>query len=144
MSNIYYTDGAQSSKDLVGGWAVVYISDEAATEAIVEYGYEETTTNNRMELTAVCHALLAFNEEAAEAQEPLDCRIYTDSAYIANCFAQKWYERWQHNGWKTAQRTPVVNKDLWERILQLYNKMADSYAVRARTHKENKILEIHL
>jgi ribonuclease HI len=68
------------------------------------------TTNQRMELQAVAEGLAAV---------PTDRRvhIYSDSAYIVNCFRDGWWKRWEKNGWRNSQKQPVSNRDLWERIL---------------------------
>lgn len=151
---IIYTDGAHSSKTNIGGWAYVLVTGETSEQHA--YGSEYNTTNNRMELTALLRAM-QYVDNLPNADE-LN-HIYTDSAYIANCFAEKWYKKWRENGWVSASRTPVKNKDLWEQILELYetgsfiiekvnghsdvlyNNLADKYAVYAREHpdKEEKI-----
>ncbi len=80
------------------------------------YGGEKNTTNNRMELTACIKALEQIRWEKAQVD------VYTDSAYLVNCIQQGWYKRWQKNGWKTKNKKPVENRDLWERLLELLNK----------------------
>lgn len=147
-----YIDGAYSSKTNYGGWAVVALpvidtSDDPGYEHHCIYsGYEKNTTNNRMELTALKKALEYI------LTYPMPTTIYCDSAYIVNCFKQKWYITWYKNGWRTSKKTPVLNADLWIDILRLYektshyttiekidghsghmgNEMADRYAVMAR------------
>lgn len=107
-----YTDGAYSSKTKKGGWAYVIVQND---HTVCCNGGEVNTTNNRMELTAVLQALkICANIDEHHA-------IYTDSAYIANCFEQKWYVKWKNNGWRNAAKEPVKNKDLWEQIFVLYN-----------------------
>jgi ribonuclease HI len=76
-------------------------------------GAERNTTNNRMELLACIKALEAVKNRS------LPVAVFTDSAYLANCLLQKWYLRWQKNGWQTAGKKPVENKDLWLRLLAL-------------------------
>lgn len=68
------------------------------------------TTNNRMELTAALEAL-------RHLRTPCAVRLHTDSAYLANAFNQNWLRGWQRNGWKTAGKKPVENRDLWEALL---------------------------
>ena len=153
MINYIYTDGAHSSATNFGGWAIVY----TCGNSINSYsGYEYNTTNNRMELTAVIKALQLLKIN------PNNAIIYTDSAYIANCISQRWYINWANNGWRTAKKTPVLNQDLWNELLNLYhyvnlgatveikkvqghsgealNELADYYAVKAREQgaKENE------
>ena len=67
-------------------------------------------------------------------------KIYTDSAYIANCFADKWYVKWRENGWKTSDKQPVKNQDLWTRILALYIKYHtrfDIEIIKVKSHAGN-------
>ena len=101
-----YTDGACSGNPGKGGWAAVIIEDK--NEKTIS-GSEPLTTNNRMELSAVINAL----KEVGSAE--LD--IYTDSKYVKNGI-ESWIKNWKINGWMTAAKQPVKNKDLW---LELYN-----------------------
>ena len=96
-----YTDGACSGNPGKGGWAAVIIEDE--NEKTIS-GSEMLTTNNRMELLAVINAL----KEVSSAE--LD--IYTDSKYVKNGI-ESWIKNWKLNGWMTAAKQPVKNKDLW-------------------------------
>ena len=73
-------------------------------------GGETSTTNQRMELTGPIEGLRSLPGHRAVA-------IYSDSAYVVNCFRDKWYERWRQNGWRNAQKKPVDNRDLWEALL---------------------------
>lgn len=106
---IVYTDGACSNNPGPGGWAAVLMYGENRKEIS---GGEEVTTNNRMELTAVIKALSSL-------KEPCRVKVHSDSAYIVNCFKQKWHQNWARNGWMTASKKPVENKDLWEQLLEL-------------------------
>jgi len=74
-------------------------------------GGEARTTNQRMELTAVVEALRVV---------PGDLVIVSDSNYVVQCFHDRWWQRWQANGWRNAQRKPVANVDLWEPLVELY------------------------
>jgi ribonuclease HI len=96
-----YTDGACSGNPGKGGWAAVIIEDK--NEKTIS-GSEPLTTNNRMELSAVINAL----REVGSAE--LD--IYTDSKYVKNGI-ESWIKNWKINGWMTAAKQPVKNKDLW-------------------------------
>ena len=96
-----YTDGACSGNPGKGGWAAVIIEDK--NEKTIS-GSEQLTTNNRMELSAVINAL----REVGSAE--LD--IYTDSKYVKNGI-ESWIKNWKINGWMTAAKQPVKNKDLW-------------------------------
>jgi ribonuclease HI len=79
------------------------------------FGGDYNTTNQRMELTACIKAL----EQIKTNTIPID--VYTDSAYIVNCIHQGWYKKWQINGWKAADKRPVENRDLWERLIAFIN-----------------------
>lgn len=105
-----YTDGACSGNPGKGGWAAVIIEDE--NEKTIS-GSEILTTNNRMELLAVINAL----KEVSSAK--LD--IYTDSKYVKNGI-ESWIKNWKMNGWMTAAKQPVKNKDLWLELDTLVTK----------------------
>ena len=105
-----YTDGACSGNPGKGGWAAVIIEDE--NEKTIS-GSEMLTTNNRMELLAVINAL----KEVSSAK--LD--IYTDSKYVKNGI-ESWIKNWKINGWMTAAKQPVKNKDLWLELDTLVTK----------------------
>lgn len=131
-----YTDGAQSSSTLAGGWAIV-ITDKNNVFLNSQCAMVPNTTNNRMELQAVLAALRFIYYHTTEPST-----IYTDSAYIANCFKDKWYEKWQVNGWKTAAKKPVLNKDLWEEILDLYSKLPSITIAKVAGHANNYYNEL--
>ena len=105
-----YTDGACSGNPGKGGWAAVIIDDKK--EKTIS-GSEPLTTNNRMELSAVINAL----KEVGSAE--LD--IYTDSKYVKNGI-ESWIKNWKMNGWMTAAKQPVKNKDLWLELDILVSK----------------------
>lgn len=107
-----YTDGACSGNPGKGGWAAVIIEDK--NEKTIS-GSEPLTTNNRMELSAVINAL----KEVGSAE--LD--IYTDSKYVKNGI-ESWIKNWKINGWMTAAKQPVKNKDLWLELDTLVNEKA--------------------
>jgi len=100
-----YADGACRGNPGPGGWGVLLREDGREREL---HGGEPATTNNRMELTAVIRAL-----EATAPQRPL--RLYTDSQYVQKGITQ-WIHDWKRRGWRTADRKPVKNQDLWERL----------------------------
>jgi ribonuclease HI len=104
-----YTDGACSGNPGPGGWAAILIDDGNEIELS---GGESHTTNQRMELTGPIEGLRALSERRTVA-------IHSDSAYVVNCFRDKWYLRWRDNGWRNAQKKPVENRDLWEALLEL-------------------------
>ena len=132
----FYTDGAFSSKTEMGGWAAVCVEDGNVIDT--QSGYEPYSTNNRMELTAFLSAL-----ENADTIETGNTKvtIYTDSAYIANCFNQNWYVKWMSNGWRTSDKQDVKNQDLWRRIVALYIKLKDRFelkVLKVKSHSSNK------
>ena len=104
---IIYTDGACSGNPGKGGWAAIIINE--TNEKIIS-GSENLTTNNRMELTAVIKAL--------ELTVTNNITVFTDSKYVKNGI-EDWINNWKKNGWKTASKGPVKNKDLWEVLDQL-------------------------
>jgi ribonuclease HI len=98
-----YTDGACRGNPGPGGWAAV-LSTGAREKEIS--GAQLQTTNNRMELQAVIEALQAL-------KRPLQVRLYTDSQYVRRGILE-WLPQWKERGWKTADRKPVKNQDLWQ------------------------------
>ena len=116
-----YTDGACAGNQYetnVGGWGCIL---EYAGKEKELCGGEEDTTNNRMELTALAEALSALREGG------LDLRIYSDSSYLVNCFRCRWYDGWRKNGWKTSNKKPVENRELWAKILALLEPNTASF-----------------
>lgn len=110
MDLFAYTDGACSGNPGPGGWGALLIARDG--EAVVKErelsGGEAHTTNNRMELLAAINALEAL-------ERPSALTIVTDSAYVKGGVTQ-WIHGWKRNGWKTADKKPVKNEDLWRRI----------------------------
>jgi ribonuclease HI len=100
-----YTDGACRGNPGPGGWAAVLTAGGREKEIS---GAELLTTNNRMELQAVIEALQAL-------KRPLAVRLYTDSQYVRRGILE-WLAQWKARGWKTADRKPVKNQDLWQQL----------------------------
>ncbi len=100
-----YTDGACSGNPGPGGWGALLRWDGHEREI---KGGAPATTNNRMELTAAIEALDAL-------KRPMTVRLHTDSTYVRDGIT-KWLKNWKANGWKTANRKPVKNVDLWQRL----------------------------
>jgi ribonuclease HI len=100
-----YTDGACRGNPGPGGWAALLLLGEHERELS---GAETLTTNNRMELTAVIRALEAL-------KRPVAARIYTDSQYVRRGITE-WLNSWKARDWRTADRKPVKNQDLWQRL----------------------------
>ena len=106
MKQIFaFTDGACSGNPGPGGWGVVLRSGEHEREI---YGGVSETTNNRMELTAAIRALEAL-------REPCEVELTTDSTYVKDGIT-RWLAKWKQNGWRTAAKKPVKNRDLWEQL----------------------------
>jgi ribonuclease HI len=102
---VIHTDGACSGNPGPGGWGVVMRFGPELREI---QGGEAQTTNNRMELTAAIKALEALDRPAA-------VDLYTDSQYVKSGITE-WMPKWKKNGWRTADRKPVKNVDLWQRL----------------------------
>ena len=102
-----FTDGACSGNPGPGGWAAILRVPDARHEREISGG-EAPTTNNRMELTAVIRALQAL-------KMPSVVTIHTDSKYVMDG-ATRWLPRWMKNGWRTADKMPVKNEDLWRAL----------------------------
>ena len=107
-----YTDGACSGNPGPGGWGAIL--EYQGTEKELSGG-EESTTNNRMELTAVIAGLSAL-------KEPCIVELYSDSKYVIDGLSKGWAESWQKNGWKKTDKKPALNADLWETLLALTSK----------------------
>ncbi|MCF3972568.1 ribonuclease HI [Paracoccus salsus] len=105
-----WTDGACSGNPGPGGWGVLMraIDGETVLRERELHGGEAATTNNRMELMAAISALEALTR-------PSEIVIVTDSAYVKNGVSQ-WIHGWKKNGWRTADRKPVKNVELWQRL----------------------------
>lgn len=100
-----WTDGACKQNPGVGGWGALLVWGEHRLEL---YGGERLTTNNQMELTAVISALSAL-------KRPCPIILHTDSSYVKNGITQ-WVHGWKRNGWRTADKKPVKNVELWQRL----------------------------
>ena len=128
---LIYTDGACSGNPGPGGFCAI----------LVYAGNEKVTTNNRMELLAVISALEAL-------KEPCQVEVTSDSKYVVDAVEKGWLASWQAKGWRKADKKPVLNVELWQRLLPLlqthevrfnwirghaghpYNERCDSVAVR--------------
>jgi ribonuclease HI len=103
-----YTDGACRGNPGPGGWAAILMSGGRERELS---GAETATTNNRMELLAVINALAALKRRVR-------ARVYTDSQYVRLGMTE-WLAGWKARGWRTADRKPVRNQDLWQQLDEL-------------------------
>lgn len=129
---LLFTDGACSGNPGKGGWAAI-IKNEKETKIAGAY---EKTTNNRMELIALIKGLQNINNNSF-------VDFYSDSQYIINALTKNWIKSWQNNGWKTANKKPVANKDLWEKVIELSSRVTlNPIWVRGHDgHPENEICD---
>jgi ribonuclease HI len=102
---VIHTDGACSGNPGPGGWGAILESGAHRKEI---KGGETLTTNNRMELTAAIEALEAL-------KQPSHVELYTDSNYLRGGITQ-WIKKWKVNGWRTSDKKPVANEELWKRL----------------------------
>ena len=107
-----YTDGACSGNPGPGGWGAILVYGAVEKELS---GGEKSTTNNRMELTAVIEGLSAL-------KEPCIVELYSDSKYVIDGLSKGWAVSWRKNGWKKADKKPALNPDLWETLLNLVER----------------------
>ena len=114
---IAYTDGACKGNPGIGGWGAI-LSFNSKTKEI--YGAERDTTNNRMELMAAIKTLQSLKKAC-------EIKIYTDSKYLQNGI-KSWLTNWKANGWKTAAKKDVKNKDLWQELDILTQKHQVNWA----------------
>lgn len=111
-----FTDGSCLGNPGPGGWAAIL--QFGVAEKVLTGGCARTT-NNRMELMGALEALAAL-------KEPCKVVLFTDSRYLCDAVSKKWLVSWQKNGWKTAAKKPVKNRDLWERLAPLVARHAVS------------------
>lgn len=126
---VVYTDGACKGNPGPGGWGALLIAGGREKELC---GGESATTNNRMELTAVIRALEALNA-------PCEVDLHTDSQYVKNGI-ETWIHGWKRNGWRTADRKPVKNAELWQRLdaAQARHKVRWEWIKGHAGHPENE------
>ena len=124
-----FTDGACRGNPGPGGWGVVLRSGSREKEL---WGGEVATTNNRMELTAAIEALKALNK-------PCRVALYTDSTYVRSGITE-WVRAWRARDWRTADRKPVKNQDLWQALSELAERHdVEWHWVRGHSgHPENE------
>ena len=111
MTITIYTDGACKGNPGPGGWGAILVAGAHEREI---FGGEPATTNNRMELTAVIRALELLKRAS-------DVELYTDSQYVKQGI-ESWIHAWKRNGWKTSDRKPVKNAELWRELDELASR----------------------
>ena len=124
---IIYTDGACSGNPGKGGWGAILMFGDVKKEIS---GAEPMTTNNQMELTAPIEALSLL-------KRPCKVKVYSDSAYLVNAFKEGWIYNWQKNGWKTANKQNVKNRELWEKIYS-FTQIHEIEWIKVKGHADNE------
>ena len=124
---IIYTDGACSGNPGPGGWGAVLKYGAHERELS---GGEASTTNNRMELTAVIEALRLL-------KEPCVVELYSDSRYVIDALEKRWVYGWKQRGWVKSDKKPALNVDLWEQLLSLIARHEMHYHW-VKGHAENE------
>lgn len=110
-----------------GGWGAILMFNDVKKEIS---GGNPDTTNNIMEITAVIEALKLL-------KKPCEVDLYSDSAYVVNCFNNGWIYNWIKNNWKTASKEPVKNKELWQELYSL-TKTHDVTFNKVKGHADNE------
>ena len=138
MINVY-TDGGCSGNPGPGGWAYIFVLQTFQGEQVIaqEKGGEKLTTNNRMELTAVIQALRVLKKNDSV---PRQASVFTDSQYVQKGITE-WIRKWKINSWKTADKKPVKNKDLWFELDTLAAEIALQWKW-VKGHAGNKYNEL--
>ena len=121
-----YTDGACSGNPGPGGWGAILMYQGHSKEIS---GGKKDTTNNVMELTAAIEGLKLL-------KFPCEVSLCSDSAYLVNAFQQGWLKSWIKNGWKTASKEPVKNKELWEQLYH-FTQIHRIQFIKVKGHSDN-------
>ena len=122
-----YTDGACSGNPGPGGWAAIILVNNEIKEMF--FGSEKNTTNNQMELLATIKAIQKFKKKT-------EISIFTDSTYVKDGMTT-WIKQWEKNGWKTASKKPVKNKELWKKLQNLSSKHSVKW-IWVKGHAQDK------
>jgi len=122
-----YTDGACSGNPGPGGWAAIIIVNNEVKNMF--FGSEKNTTNNQMELMAPIKAIQKFKKKS-------EISIFTDSTYVRDGITT-WIKKWEKNGWKTASKKSVKNKDLWKKLKNLSSKHSIKW-IWVKGHSQDK------
>ena len=140
-----WCDGACKGNPGIGGWGAYieikqYWKDKEKPDILTYelYGGSKQTTNNIMELTAVVKAakwLVLFHNTKEKVI------FHLDSAYIINCYEQKWYTKWIQNNWMTTKNEPVKNKELWEKLIVIFEQ-PNFHFIKVKGHSGEKGNEI--
>lgn len=122
-----YTDGACSGNPGKGGWGAILKYNDIEKEIS---GYEEHTTNNKMELQAAIEALKLL-------KEPCEVKLYSDSAYLINGFLKKWVVGWKGNGWVNSRKEEVKNIVQWKE-LDRFSQIHKIEWIKVKGHSDNE------
>lgn len=128
---LVYCDGGcrgNQFENNVGGWAVVLKYKDNIKEF---YGSTKNTTNNIMELTSCIEALKAIKNK------DIPVEVVMDSQYVIKGI-NEWVDKWMKKGWRTSQKKPVENKELWIELLNLKNQFKDIKFIQCRGHADNE------
>lgn len=138
MKYLLYTDGATTNNGhdgAFGGWAwALYVDGESEPLKKFDFGKICPATNNICEMTAIIEGCNYVNSIMEGFDE---VTIYSDSAYCINCYKQNWYKGWRKNGWKTASKAPVKNKELWEKIIPYFENCRFKFE-KVKGHSTNE------
>ncbi len=126
-----WTDGSSTGGRGPGGWA--FIVEDENKKVWWKSDGEEHTTNSRMEMVAVIEALDSLPEASL-------IELYCDSSMIVKGMREKWYEKWRSNAWLNSRNVPVVNRDLWEKLILVEQRHCNItyYKVKAHTNSNTK------
>ena len=124
---VIYTDGACSGNPGPGGWGTILMYKGTKKEIS---GAKNNTTNNVMELTAALEGLKML-------KFPCEVELYSDSAYLVNGFLQGWIYNWKKNNWKTSNKEPVKNKEIWQEIYKL-TQVHEVKFIKVKGHADNE------
>ena len=119
MNYEIYTDGScrsNGAENAVGAWGYIILDNGVAISR--NCGIEFNTTNQRMEMMAIINACKWIYGQLNRPLESVN--VYTDSAYVQNCYKERWYINWLANDWRNSKKEPVANKDLWEELIPFF------------------------
>ena len=123
---VIYTDGACSGNPGPGGWGAILMYKGTKKEISRA---KNNTTHNVMELTAALEGLKML-------KFPCEVELYSDSAYLVNGFLQGWIYNWQRNNWKTSNKEPVKNKEIWQELYKM-TQIHEVKFIKVKGHADN-------
>lgn len=137
-----YCDGSTTKNGKTGakgGYGIVILCDEAGIhQELFGQVTGDKVTNQVCELTAAIYAIETILNNFDNIRNPdTEITIYSDSAYLINCFKDHWYINWENNGWVNAKKQPVANKELWQRLIK-YHRSNTIHFEKVRGHADNE------